>query len=110
MTYGATVTAPDGRTFIQGDTSTYLRTTLDPIQRPSQYRQDYGPRGVARQSTGEAIGHIVTPSSPRTDYLGFRLVLRIESECARFWYITYEDEAGERYETRRLRGSIEGNG
>lgn len=110
VTPGAVVTAPDGRTFTQGETSTYRKVTLPDVPRPPRYRQDYGPRPSIRSATGEALGHIVTPSNPREDYLGFRVTLRVESECGMFWDITYASEAGDVHQVRRLRHSIEGNG
>lgn len=110
--FGQEVVAPDGRTFVQGDTSTYLEVPLERVDRPEGYRQDYGPRPLpaAAPTHGERVsGKILSPSHPE-DYHGFRILERVVSDCNLFWHITYADPNGGYHEIRRLKSSREGHG
>lgn len=105
--------APSGRGFTQNRPETYARIDLDAVQRPSGYRQEFGPRkrpGNATQGTmhGES-GRIVQPNSHRPeDYLGFRVASRVRDGV--HWVVTYEGPDGKSHTVRRLAATREGYG
>lgn len=102
---GSEVEAPDGRPFVQGDTSTYTRTELPPQTRPRGYRQDYGPTGRTQDTliASKIGGKVVAPTAGN-----YRVVSRVEEEL--YWLVTYEDPDGDRHTIRHLRSTREGNG
>lgn len=106
---GSEVEAPDGRTFIQGDTSTYLHVDLDPVERPDDYQQDYGQRRPAETTSvaSKVNGRVVTPEVKSGSFSDVRFVSRVRDGL--YWVVTYEAE-GETWERRILASTREGNG
>lgn len=102
---GSEVEAPDGRSFVQGDISTYRRTELLAQTRPRGYRQGYGTTGRTQDTliASRIGGKVVAPAAGN-----YRVVSRVPEEL--YWLVTYENPEGDRHTIRHLRATREGNG